>query len=66
MTKNSEEPTWLENWFEGVISNEAPVWRWSGVDQDGDTLQREILYNLGRHNTLLGRMARAVEANRNN
>lgn len=66
MTRDSEEPTWLENWFEGVISNEAPVWRWSGVDHFGDQLQREILFNLTTHNTLLGRMARAVEASRNN
>jgi hypothetical protein len=63
--KQQDEPSWLENYFEGVITNDAPVWRWSGVDDFGDALQREILYNLTTHNSLLGHMARAAEARRN-
>jgi len=63
--KQQDEPSWLENYFENVVTNDAPVWRWSGVDDFGDTLQREILYNLTTHNSLLGRMARAAEARRN-
>jgi len=63
--KQQDEPSWLENYFEGVITNDAPVWRWSGVDDFGDALQREVLYNLTTHNRLLGNMARAIEARRN-
>jgi len=49
--KQQDEPSWLENYFEGVITNDAPVWRWSAVDDFGDALQREILYNLTTHNS---------------
>lgn len=65
MTRKKDESSWLENYFEGVVTNDPPVWRWSAVDPDGDTLQREILYNLTVHQALLARMARAAEALRN-
>lgn len=58
------EPSWLDNYFDNKVDDYA-VWRWSAVDDFGDRLQREILYNLGAHNTKLGYMAAAV-ANRRN
>ena len=55
MTDNNEE-SFLENYFEGVVSNDLPIWRWSGVDDFGQQLQMEVLENL-RHARRMSKIA---------
>lgn len=62
MTDNNEE-SFLENWFEGVVSNDLPIWRWSGVDDFGQRLQMEVLENL-RHARRMDRVAELLARKR--
>lgn len=62
MTDNNEE-SFLENYFEGVVSNDLPIWRWSGVDDFGQRLQMEVLENL-RHARRMGRVAELLSRKR--
>jgi hypothetical protein len=63
MKDNNNEESFLENYFEGVISNDLPIWRWSGVDDFGQQLQMEVLENL-RHARRMGRVAELLSRKR--
>jgi hypothetical protein len=63
MQDNNNEESFLENYFEGVVSNDLPIWRWSGVDDFGHRLQLEVLENL-RHARRMGKIAELLSRKR--